>query len=88
MTSEQEQGFKDGYTYGVEQAIQAHEGLLTVATAILGPWLGQAAERGEQAPEDVRRYDERVLAAMGKVAALRTDECEAAALDLYGIGQV
>ena len=49
MTSEQEQGFKDGYTYGVEQAIQAHEGLLTVATAILGPWLGQAAERGEQA---------------------------------------
>jgi hypothetical protein len=70
MTTEQEQAFTEGYRMGVEHAVTAHDDLVMDAAVVFG------------AHPDYQ-YDERAKAALEKVAALRTDEGEAAALNLY-----
>lgn len=80
MTPDQEQAYRDGYTYGVEQAVQAHEDLIDV----IGEMIRAVCDQPD-CEVAMQPFSERTQATMAKVAALRGDDGEQAALDLYRI---
>lgn len=79
MTTEQERAFTDGWRAGVEQAILAHDDLLEVLV------LAAAVERRYVGDRLADWHDQRVMATMRKVRALRGEQGECDALALYRI---